>query len=58
MAHFCGGMEGGVAYSIHRLSTKSVGAIKRPGRLADGGGLYLVLERARQTRSELELRSE
>jgi integrase len=33
-----------MGYPIHRLSARSVANAKRPGRFADGGGLYLLVK--------------
>lgn len=35
-----------MAREINRLTTRSVASLKRPGRHADGGGLYLVVDKS------------
>lgn len=35
-----------MARKVHRLNTRTIGAIAKPGRHADGDGLYLVVDRS------------
>ena len=35
-----------MARKLNRLSARTVATLKRPGRHADGGGLYLVVDKS------------
>ena len=38
----------GMARELNRLSARTVATVKKPGRHADGGGLYLVVDKSRR----------